>query len=277
MPASEILKTLVDDFPLTLLAGMICGAMCSYIGFVLKRHGSTLTAISLSQVAVAGIALSYVSWMPSNSLHSSLMVTLVVALALAGQRKGDKDQTTVLLVLFVLALTVRMIIMSRTTQDANFEIETVLKGYVWFVRPPLFYAVLGGAFILLLHAILQRPFLHPPMDSDKERSAGRWKGPVMVLHAITALGVAVSVHAVGDIFVLGFLLLPTLTASMLAQRSSRQFIISIAIGLLVPLAGLFIAFRYDMPPGASSVAALSFGLLIAWVLGTIRSVWPSTT
>lgn len=271
LPASEIFATLIKDFPLTLLAGMICGAMCAYGGFHLQKERIPLVGVSLSQIAVAGVAVSYIRWMPSNTLHSSLLVTMAAALFLASLKTEGEGRNMILLCLFVGALMVRMILMSRNTQDANFEIETVLKGYVWFVKPSLFHVVLGGGLLTLLHAVLQKGSL-AESDGTAEGSPSPWSWKRMALYGTIALSIAVSVHSAGDIFVLGFLLLPPMTASFMAPKKIHQFIFSILIGLLAPIGGLFAAFRFDMPPGASSVAVATLLLLTVWSFGKFRSL-----
>ncbi|MEX0735800.1 MAG: metal ABC transporter permease [Bacteroidota bacterium] len=272
MPASEIVATLIKDFPLTLLAGMICGAMCAYAGFLLQKESTPLVGISLSQIAVAGVAVSYIRWMPSDSLQSSLLLTFGAAMFLASWKAEGEARNRILLLIFVLALMVRMITMSRSTQDANFEIETVLKGYVWFVKPSVFYVVLGCASLTLLHAVLQKTSFATPLGTKEGTSSPLWSWTKLTFYATIALIIAVSVHSAGDIFVLGFLLLPPMIASIMSHKNSHRFVLSILIGLLAPIGGLFTAFRYDVPPGASSVAVATLFFLAVWLLGKFRSL-----
>ena len=178
----------------------------------------------------------------------------------------------ILLCLFVGALMVRMILMSRNTQDANFEIEMVLKGYVWFVKPSLFHVVLGCGLLTLLHAVLQKGSIASSHGTRDGTPSSLWSWKRMALYGVIALGIAVSVHSAGDIFVLGFLLLPPVTASFMAHKNSHRFIFAILIGLLAPIGGLFTAFRYDMPPGASSAAVATLLLLLGWSFGKLRSL-----
>ncbi len=271
MPASEILGTLIHEFPLTLLAGMLCGAMCSYAGFFLSREEMPLVGISLSQIAVLGVAASYFQWMPHDGLHNSLLLTFVAALSFAFLKPGGERMTRTLLLVFVLALMLRMLIMSRSTQDANFEMETVLKGYVWFVTPPTFYLVLGCAFLTLLHGVVQRTGFGGLHEKGSHEASGPGTLARAFLFGTIALGIAVSVHSAGDIFVVGLLLLPPLTASIMAEKNVRRFVLTVLIGLLVPIGGLAAAFRYDLPPGASSVAVAALLFLTVWILARFRS------
>ena len=272
MPASEILATLVHEFPLTLLAGMLCGAMCAYAGFFLAREEMPLVGISLSQIAVLGVAASYFQWMPSDGLHNSLLLTFVAALSFAFLKIEGERMTRTLLLVFVLSLMLRMLIMSRSTQDANFEMETVLKGYVWFVTPPTFYLVLGCALVTLLHAVVQGTALGGLREKGRNEASGSGTRARAFLFGTIALGIAVSVHSAGDIFVVGLLLLPPLTASIMAQKNVHRFVLTVLIGLLVPVGGLAAAFRYDLPPGASSVAVVTLLFLTVWILGKFRSL-----
>lgn len=271
MPASEILATLVHEFPLTLLAGMLCGAMCAYAGFFLAREEMPLVGISLSQIAVLGVAASYFQWMPHDSLHNSLLLTFVAALSFAFLKTGGERMTRTLLLVFVLALMLRMLIMSRSTQDANFEMETVLKGYVWFVTPSTFYLVLGCAFMTLLHGVVQRTDFRGLHEKESKYASGPGTLARAFLFGTIALGIAVSVHSAGDIFVVGLLLLPPLTASIMAEKNVHRFVLTVLIGLLVPIGGLAAAFRYDLPPGASSVAVAALLFLTVWILARFRS------
>ncbi|MBI2947060.1 MAG: metal ABC transporter permease, partial [Verrucomicrobia bacterium] len=78
---------------------------------------------------------------------------------------------------------------------------------------------------------------------------------------LIGLTISISVLGAGPLVTFGFLLFPPLTAHLFA-RTMRQFaLLASALGGMTALAGFCLAYRWDLPVGATDVALL--GLIYA--------------
>ena len=89
------------------------------------------------------------------------------------------------------------------------------------------------------------------------------------LFLLIGLTISISVLSVGPLVTFGFLLLPPLMARLFA-RNMRQFaLVAAAIGGVSALIGFCIAYRWDMPVGATDVALLGVIYAVAFVVSRI--------
>jgi ABC-type Mn2+/Zn2+ transport system permease subunit len=78
--------------------------------------------------------------------------------------------------------------------------------------------------------------------------------------------ISFATHMVGDLFVFGFLVVPPVAAMLLTRNVKLIFMVSVLIGLLAPVVGLFLAFVFDFPASPAIVGVASIVLGAAWVL-----------
>jgi ABC-type Mn2+/Zn2+ transport system permease subunit len=77
-----------------------------------------------------------------------------------------------------------------------------------------------------------------------------------LLFTLIGLTVSMSVLSVGPLATFGFLLLPTLTAHLLA-RNMWQFVgLAAGLGVVSALGGFGVAYRWDLPVGPTDMALL---------------------
>lgn len=71
-----------------------------------------------------------------------------------------------------------------------------------------------------------------------------------VYHLLTALTVVLLVRVVGIVLAVALLTLPAATAGFVTKRLNRMMLCAVLIGAMVSVAGLFISYPADLPPGA---------------------------
>jgi ABC-type Mn2+/Zn2+ transport system permease subunit len=93
----------------------------------------------------------------------------------------------------------------------------------------------------------------------------------IVLMMLVAASVAVAVRAVGSLLVASLLLVPSATARLVTRRIPTMHLVGIAFAAAEGVAGLWVAYRLDAPPGAGiAVVAASVFVVIA-VARTLHS------
>jgi ABC-type Mn2+/Zn2+ transport system permease subunit len=274
MEATEILSTLLHEFPLALFGSILVGILCSTIGvYIIAKRVVFLGAV-LTQVSVFGLAVTFLPFFALPHTIGSLGVTLVSVLILARLLTGKKiPRDAVLGVVFASSIGVRILLMQKAPKVEVAEIESLLRGDILFVTPELFY-LMAGAFVVVIMTFLLffKEINYVIVDPDTAATQGYHRAFWETLFYVLAGGsIAFATHMVGDLLVFGFLVLPPVAAMLLVRRVRAIFLTSALIGTATPLVGLFLAFRFDFPSSPSIVAVMFAVLAVAWLFSLIRS------
>ncbi|MER3522790.1 MAG: hypothetical protein C4326_01645 [Ignavibacteria bacterium] len=273
MDAGEIVSTIVQEFPYALYGSMLVGAMCAFLGvYIIAKRVVFLGAV-LTQVSVLGLALTFLPIMAIPHTVGSLAVTLAAVLLLSRFLTGKRiPKDAVLGFVFVASIAARILVMQKAPKVEVAEIENLLRGDILFVTPDLFLLMVVVVIAALAaHLLLFKEFTYISFDPETASTQGFravvWE---MIFYGIAAVVISVATHMVGDVFVFGFLVIPPVTAMLLAQRVRDIFLCSVLIGLIAPAVGLFFAFRFDFPSSPAMVSVASLLLAAAWLISRLR-------
>ncbi|MEW6511298.1 MAG: metal ABC transporter permease [Bacteroidota bacterium] len=269
MSSGEIIRTILQEFPLALYGSMVVGVICAFLGvYIVARRVVFLGAVT-TQVSVMGLALTFLPFIHVPHTIGSLTITLVAVLILSRMLTGKRvPRDAVLGVVFVASIAARILIMQKAARVEVAEIENLLRGDILFVTPELFYLMLGTAAVAgAVHLVFFKEFTYVSFDAETARTQGFNTGAWdTAFYLIAGVVISFATHMVGDIYVFGFLVIPPVTAMLLARRVKQIFMISALIGLLSPPVGLFLAFVFDLPSSPSIVAVAAVALVVAWMI-----------
>ncbi|MBM4160542.1 MAG: hypothetical protein FJ217_05515 [Ignavibacteria bacterium] len=194
MSDAQIFHIIVTEFPYALMGSIIAGALCAYVGVYLVSMRVVFVGATMTQVAVAGIALAHLPVIEVEPVFGSIFLTVLVTLLVA-----------------------RLLQSRKIPRDS----------------------VLGITFIVAMAILL-------------------------VFYMTAGLVVSVATRVVGDVLVFGFLVIPAVTAILLAKKVRNIF--WLAVGFL----GLYFAFKLDPPAGPATVATGFIILSVAWIVNRFR-------
>ncbi len=92
----------------------------------------------------------------------------------------------------------------------------------------------------------------------------------VVLMVLLAAAVAVAVRAVGSLLVAALLLVPSATARLVTRRIPTMQLAGIGIAAVEGVAGLWLAYQLDAPPGAG-IAVVASAVFVA--VASVRGLW----
>ena len=273
MTTSEIITTIFHEFQYALYGSILVGVICAFLGvYIVARRVVFLGAV-LTQVSVLGIAITFLPLVEVSHTLGSLIITLALVVILSRFLTGKKiPKDAVLGGVFVSAIAMRTLILQKTPKVEVSEIESLLRGDILFITPELFHLMsVVFALALTLHLMFFKEFSYISCDAETAATQGyntsRWE---IGFYFIAAAVISVATHMVGDMFVFGFLVIPATAAMLLAQKVKTVFVVSVLIGALAPLLGLFIAFKYDFPSSPAIVAVAATILLLAQIVRRVR-------
>jgi ABC-type Mn2+/Zn2+ transport system permease subunit len=273
MELSDIVRTVLQDFPYALYGSIIVGAICAFIGVYIVARRVVFFGAVLTQVSVLGLAMTFLPFFALPHAVGTLIVTLISAVILSRMLTGRKmPRDAVLGFVFVSSIAARILILQKAPKVETSEIENLLRGDILFVTPDIFFMMLG-AFVLavVIHLLFYKEFTYISFDPETARTQGfnaaNWD---MIFYLVAGLVIAFATHMVGDLFVFGFLVVPAMAAMLLSRKVTAIFAIAVVIGIIAPIIGLFVAFHYDFPSSPAIVGVACAVVALAWLGSLVR-------
>jgi zinc transport system permease protein len=250
--------------------GAIIGVLAPTVGFFLVQRRMSLIGDGIGHVAFAGVAAGVL--LDLSPTLTALVACLVGAVGiewLRSRRHAAGDQALALLFYTGLAAGVVLVSLADAL-DVNLfsylfgSILTVTRGDLALV------AVLGVAGLATI-ALLYRALCAVVLDEEGARVAGVPIGALnVVVAALAALTIALSMQVVGILLVAALMVLPVTAATRVAWSMRSTLVLSAAIGLGSVLVGLTVSYYGDVPPGGTIVLVAAAAVLAALLARPLR-------
>jgi zinc transport system permease protein len=246
---------------LALGAGAVVGVLAPAVGFFLVQRRQSLTGDGIGHVAFAGVAAGIL--LDVAPVLTALVFAVVggIAIELLRSRGGAAGDQALALV-FYTGIALGVVLVSAAGA-LNVDLFQYLFGSILTVtRSDLVVITSLGAVGLTTVGLLYRPLAGVVIDEEGARVAGVPIGALnIVVAALAAVTVALSMRVVGILLVAALMVLPVSAAGRIAWSMRSTLVLSMAIGLASALVGLTISYYADLPPGGTIVlvAAGMFG------------------
>ncbi len=277
-------QILSPDFLLlnSVYTSVLVGFSCPLVGVFLVMRRLVFMGVALPQISSTGVAvaLSLPLWFGieltdygSHSAHGlafagSIIFSMAAILALAFlERRGRGQPEGRLGTAYVVAAALSIILLSKNPHGELGWLD-MLKGEVIAISD--FDLILTAATLALIISVLG--LFHKELllvSFDREMAIVLRKNVVfwdVLLYVLIGLTVSMAVLSVGPLIAFGFLLIPALTAHLVA-RNMRQFtVLASLIGAMAAFLGFWIAYKWDMPVGPTDVVLLGVLYATAWIV-----------
>jgi manganese/iron transport system permease protein len=276
---TPILQPLAYDFFLrALLASAAVGVVTAVIGSYMVLRGLAFMGDALSHSAFPGVVVAYMIKLPFYL--GAAVAAVATALAIGWvTRRGNLRTDTAIGVLFAGMFALGIFLFSLIPNYVG-DLFGFLFGEVLGIGTgDLVALVLLATGVLGVVAILWKELLYTTFDPLGAAASGL---PVArldyLLLALIAVTIVVSLQAVGIILVVAMLVTPAATAQLVTRSFGRLLTVAVLIGLLAPVAGLYISYWADAASGATIVLVETavFLLALAWRQLPRRPQVPAT-
>ena len=255
---------------------VLTGIHC-YLGIHVVMRGVIFVDLALAQIAALGAAVGILLGFEAHSsldYACSLGFTFLGAAIFAVGRFRDRriPQEAIIGIVYAVSAAVAILILSKTAVDRE-EIENMLVGrllFVDWVEVAKTFAIYLG--VGSLHYILRRRFFAISASPEQAHASGlsvRWWD--FVFYMTFGLVVTSSVQMAGVLLVFSFLVVPAVCAMMFFTSVGRRLLAGWAFGLAASVVGLYGSARWDLPTGASVVAAFGAMLIACGVVYAFTS------
>ncbi len=254
-----------DFMQRALVAAALVGVTAPAIGIFLVQRRLSLMGDGIGHVAFTGVAAGFL--FGTLPLVTAIVAAIVGALAIELMReRGRTEGDVALAVVFYGGIAGGALLMGLSG-TSNTNILTYLFGALLTVSPSDILAALGISIVVLGTAtLLRRVLFAVSHDEEVARVTGVSVRAMNLLVAVAAaITVGVTMRVVGILLVSGMLVLPVAAVQQLTRSFNATFVGSLALGLLVSIAGVVTSYYVDAPPGATIV----MGAIVAFVLASV--------
>jgi zinc transport system permease protein len=246
-----------------LLASIACGVVGSYV--VVKRIGFLAGGIAHSVLGGLGAAVFFGLDPMAGALAAAVVSALVIGWVSLHWRERED---TLIGAVWAVGMAAGILFISRTP-GYNVDLMSYLFGDILMAPRRDIWLMLGVDLVLVvLVALLHRQFLAVSFDEEFARLRGV---PVtffyMLMLCLVAVTVVLVIRLVGLILVIALLTLPAAIAGQYVQTLGRMMVGAAAVGMLLTGSGLALAYRPDLPAGATIILLSGAAYLVSSLVG----------
>jgi zinc transport system permease protein len=258
-----------------LIAAVLVGLTAPTVGVHLVQRRLSLIGDGLGHVALAGVAIGV--------LTSTAPVVTALVCALAGavsieliRARGRTSGDVALAILFYGGIAGGVVIVSQAPGGTPGNLNAYLFGAITTTTGGdlAVFAVLA-AFVLTITLGLGRYLFAVSNDEEYAAAAGL---PVLAINillaAVTAITVVVSMRVVGLLLVSALMIVPVATAQLVARSFRATTLVAMTVGVAVALAGVSTSFYTDTPSGGTIVLFAIGVFIVAAVGAAVRPARP---
>lgn len=271
MPTPSLLHALSYAFVQhAILAGVLAAILCGVIGpFVVVKRLAFIGG-GISHAAFGGLGLCF--FLGLNPIWGAIGVSLLFAILLGlVDTEKVRSQDALIGVLWAAGVAVGIVFIAKTPGYAP-NLMTYLFGNILLVTKTDVWITFGlSCLVLATVALFYKGLVAVAFDEVFARVQG---APVRFLRTLLlvliALTVVILIQVVGIILVIALLTIPPVIALMLCRDLKWVILTSVALGVVMTLAGLGLSYEADLPSGPV-IILLGTAVLLAVYAG--RRSW----
>ena len=267
-------QILSPDFLLrnSVYTSVLVGFSCPLVGVFLVMRRLVFMGVALPQISSTGVAvaLSLPLWFGfhltdhgSHSAHilafvGSMVFSLAAIMVLAVlERRGRGQPEGRLGTAYVVAAAMSILLLSKNPYGEIGWLD-LLKGEVITISNfDLLLTAVTLTLVLLALGLFHKELLLVSFDRAMAMTLRKnvlfWD---VLLYLLIGLTVSMAVLSVGPLIAFGFLLIPALTAHLLAHNMRQFTALASLIGGTAAFFGFWIAYQFDLPVGPTDVVLL---------------------
>ena len=259
-------------FQSALIAGTLSAALCGLVGVYVLLKRVVFVGITLAQVASMGVAVALL--INVHPMIMALVATLAGVACLAYTSSGQRvPQEGVIGASYVMAAALGIICLAKNPVGDARNLKVLFGNILSAHTGEIVALAVLLAVLAIVHVVFYKEFLFVSFDPETAQAQGiNVRGWDLLLYLTIGLAIAFSIHSMGVLLVFALILVPAMTARLVAHRMMALFALAIGFGVVsVPL-GLYLAVRIDLPTG-TAVAGTCVVMLLAVL--TARGLYRS--
>lgn len=235
-----------------LIAGSLISVCASVLGVILVLKHYSLIGHGLSEIGFASLSLSSALNLPAMYVAApSVFASSFVIMFVSRKYRTAGDIAIAAASSSALALGIAISSLSGKTSNMN----SYLFGSVLAVdEVDLVTAVILSVIVIVTFIVLYNRLFLITYNEDYARSLGINTALYqMIISVLTALVVVMGMKMTGTLLISGVIILPAVTAKIIASGFKSLVIISGVISFIAFIGGLTLSFVFNIPAGAGVI------------------------
>jgi len=253
-----------------LAAGVLAGIACGVVGTYVVVRRMVFISGGLSHATFGGIGLAY--YLGFDPLLGALIFAIggAVGIGTAAQRTRLSEDTAIG-VLWASGMALGVVFVGLASGYAP-DLFSYLFGNILTVQTGELMTMLAlDAVIVIIVVAFYKEFLAISFDEEFARVEGMPSRALdLLLLGLVALTIVTVIRVVGIVLVIALLTIPPAIARYYTTSLSRMMLLSVAIGICLSVAGLFLSYVLDIASGATIILLGSAVLLCVLAVRRMR-------
>ena len=246
-----------------LMAGVLASIVCGIVGTLVVVRRIVSLSGSVSHSAFGGVGLGY--YLGVNPLHGALVFSLASAIGIGAVSKYAKErEDTVIGMFWAAGMAIGILAIGLTPGYAPDLFGYLFGSIISVPTSDLLLILALDIFVVGLVALLYKELMAVAFDEEYATVSGL---PVRFLYYLTLVMVAITIVAliriVGIILAIALLTIPAAISGKLTHDMRKMMALSIALSVVLIVAGLWMSFILDIESGATIIilSAISYALI----------------
>ncbi len=259
-----------DFFRTASVSSIFIGALCGLLGVYIVLRGMSYIGHGLSHAIFGGAAVAFVmqwNFYVGAGLWGFLSAVLVNQTVRRFKISADAAIGVITTASFALGVAI-ISRQHRFTQD----LEASLFGNILGVtQEQLIGLIIVTIVVCIAVFFLYRQLLFTTFDEETARAYGirtQWIDTFFSL--ALAAAIIVSMQVIGVTLIAAAIVIPPITARLLTDRIDRMILLSVGIGSMTGLIGMYLSYQIDTSSGATIVLTQAAVFVIAVAANALR-------
>ncbi len=242
-------------------AGIIVALIAPLIGIFLVLRRYSLIADTLAHVSLAGVAIGLL--LGVNPLLTAIGTAVVSSVAIERLRISKKVFGESALAIFLSGSLALAIVLISLAHGFNVDLFNYLFGSILTVKQSdVFIMMTLGIAVFLAIMAFYKELVFITFDEESAQVSGiPTRGINLLLIAMAALTVALSIPIVGVLLIAALIVIPVVTALQFRRSFIQTILISEIISVFSVIAGIVISFYLNLSSGGT-IVLLALGIFI---------------
>lgn len=247
------------------IAGLILAAMLAYLGIHVVRRRIVFVDLAIAQLSAVGVALGML--LEAEPVGFSLVFTMVGAAFLSlPVYERHIPQEAIMGIVYAVASAAAVLIVAKMPHGEADILNLFFGNILAVTDGQIGLMALTFGSVGLVHLVFAKRLV--PISVPTEPGSNflfKAMGWNLLFYLTLAVVIAVAIRTAGVLLVFSDLIIPAVVALLFAERLRSLVLLSVVVGVLSNLAGLYASYRFDLPSGPSIVASLGVLLALAMI------------
>ena len=263
-----------QEFVINALAvSIVMGLLLAYLGVHVVGRGIVFVDLALGQISMLGVAFGGFIGKESTLISTVFALAGAFLLSLINIKDKRLKLEAIIGIIYAVASATTVLLIAKTPHGEA-DISEVLFGSLFtvtteqIVEMGIVFGIIG-----LVHAIFQKKFfrLTEMFENRENEKVGIFNLWNFLFYISIGLTIVLAVRAAGVIPVFSYLIIPPVSAIMIAKKNWTVVLIALIVSVLGGVLGLLFALHFDFPAGSSVVAMLGVVFTIVVIYRMVRS------